>query len=364
MRRRLSALAAVALVLASAAPALAQTPDDDHEYDRDCMDEYGRDLCDPAVWGMIVGYFGLESAEAAQAKGQRGVRVFTIDGYSQDMPMVSILAPRLQEHGYLDQPALEVRALVRPDVPNAGSTRIGRAAWSWIEGDAKRLENLVAASPARQSDASLPLPRKPDAVALNGDIVVVSSCKHAWVTVTESLTKDGVIRRVRHACGDDMLYEVSLAFSGYALRGFPHCNHIDPATQRNDSTHLQSCLALQGDDGIAAAEVLNVIQGDDVRDIVDLANYLTPDAQLVWPGHAATKGPAEIAKAFADEFFSRSYFEAYRLEGAPERVAVSGVLERYTDDGLEMAAVEQTWRREAGNWRLARMTVAPFAPKR
>ena len=79
MRWGVSALMALALawmLSIASAEARAQTPDspeeqevEDEPFDRDCMDDYGRDLCDAALWSDIIASFELQPAEEVQQQG-------------------------------------------------------------------------------------------------------------------------------------------------------------------------------------------------------------------------------------------------------------------------------------------------------
>ena len=54
--------------------------------DRDCKDEYGRNLCEARLRDFIVRSFKLEPAESLPPTRAPQLRVFMIDGYSQDLP--------------------------------------------------------------------------------------------------------------------------------------------------------------------------------------------------------------------------------------------------------------------------------------
>ena len=367
MTCRSLALAVVAMACtlsATIAPALAQTTSEteqeedfeDEPFDRDCMDDYGRNLCDQGLWSEIVGTFGVEPAEPMQAQGWRGVRVFTVNGYSNDMPMVSVLATGFDKYGDPVRPVLEVRGQgYRAGAMTAVS--LAREAWDELYEAAERLQDLVAAAPERQSGTE-----KSSAPADSGEgRRVVMLCLHAWVTVTESLTGEGVTRRIRNACGDDPLFNASYDMSDRALRGFAHCNHIDPTTQRNGSTQLQSCLALDGEDKIASAEVMNLLS-ESIEDVADLADFLTPDSQLFLDSDARPLVGNAAAKALGGERFNEMDYSFYLFEGSADQVVVTSEFWRYRDDDkTELADVRHVWRRQGGQWRLAEITVGPLS---
>ncbi len=345
MRHCLSILAAACLALA-AAPALAQTPDTDDEddfvFDRACMDDDGRDLCDQGMWSKIVANFGLEPAELVQRAGFRGVRVFTVDGYGRDMPAITILTP-----GGARDPELAVHWETFRGAPTAHRARLSRIAPPDLWRLAADLQSLTATSPDRQ----------PTAEKLPDDRVVI--CLHAWVTVTESLTDSGVTRRIRNACGDDPLFDASYGMSGEALRSFPDCVRIDPANHRNESTILRRCFALDGPDPATAAEVLNLMDGE-IDDTIDLKAMLAPDVSLTRAGHSDVSGSAAVAEAFADPELTETSLYANHVTAEPGRVTASGYIQDYREDDLKAATMQLVWVRPGNDWRIGSIAIGPF----
>lgn len=356
MTWRISAVAGfmLALVLAPC-PAFAQesAEAEDRPFDRDCMDDYGRDLCDAGQWATIVSSFGLEPADAVRAQGWRGVRVFTVDGYSQDMPMISILSRGEGEYEMPLASVLDVRgvgAINGQGPPPA----LRRGAWMNLQFAALNLQELVAKSTERQSDA------RPVIAAVQGDGGVAEPedlviCLHAWVTVTESLTDTGVLRRIRNACGEDPLFDAGLDLSGQALRGFPHCNHLDPAYYRNESAQLSACLILVGEDRIAAAEVLSLVDGA----FDGLLEFLAPDVRWLDSSGDVMAGRPAVDAPFS-ELFEDAHFVVTEVVGDADGVVVSGLLARYVGDGIrETTAVRQSWRRRGDRWMLVELAPGP-----
>ena len=122
-----AALVISALPVAAAAQSSDPIEVVEPEFDCDCMDDYGRNLCDRARWSAIVSSFGIEPAERVQQQGWRGVRVFTVNGYSHDMPMVSVFNRGVDDYLPIE-PVLEVRSPVDPEDP-AGTAPLRREAW-------------------------------------------------------------------------------------------------------------------------------------------------------------------------------------------------------------------------------------------
>lgn len=338
---------AFALVL-EAGPTFAQEPPDveDLPFDRDCMDDYGRDLCDPGQWATIVSSFGLEPAEAVLAQGWRGVRVFTINGYSNDMPMISVLSREEGTNGLPRESVLEVRGAGGGD-----DLILRRGAWFGLQGSAAGLQELVARAPERQSARPLVDPAAQEELGMAEEDTIVI-CLHAWVTVTESLSNTGVVRRIRNACGDDPLFDTSYRLSAQALRGFPHCNHLDPANYRNESTQLLTCLILAGDDRVAAAEVLSVLDGAEPGNLIGSS---APDIRWLGPSGNVISGRGEVEAALSERFGS-AHFVVADVVGQTDGVVVSGSLERYVGDGVrEITPVRQSWRRRGDRWMLVEL---------
>lgn len=339
-----------ALALASG-PAVAQEPTETEErpFDRDCMDDYGRDLCNADRWAAIVSSFDLERAEAVQAQGWRGVRVFTVDGYSQDMPMVSILSRGEGEYEMPLESVLEVRGVRATDSETNPST-LSRNAWTNLRFAAENLQERVAESAERQSGAGPMGAVVQDEVggAEPEEIIV---CLHAWVTITESLTDKGVLRRIRNACGDDPLFDASFGLSAQALRGFPHCNHLDPAHYRNESAQLSACLILNGENRIAAAEVLSLVDGA----FDGLLEFLPPDVRWLGTSGDVISGRPAVEAPFSS-LFDAAHFVVTEVVGGADGVVVSGLVARYVGDGVrDTTPVRQVWRRRGERWMLAEL---------
>lgn len=361
----LKALAVAWMISAMGVPAFAQTPDsaeeqdvEDEPFDRDCMDDYGRDLCDAALWSDIIASFELQPAEDVQQQGWRGVRVFTVNGYSNDMPMVSVLATTFDRWADPVDGRLEVRGAVYRNGDKVIAPKLEREAWDGLYSTAEWLQELIAGSSVRQSDDE---PKPEPKQSENDDNDVISICLHAWVTITESLTDQGVTRRIRNACGDDPVFDASFDFSAHALRGFPHCNHIDPATERNQSTQLASCLALVGEDRIAAADLLNHLRGG-AHEIDGLLPLLGADFRLVLAGDSGPLAAAGALEVLQGPSFADMTFGRHQFEGGADRVFVVGEVWRSfpeNEDKTEVADLRETWVRSDGVWRLAEMTIGP-----
>lgn len=349
--RTLIGMAAAALVLTHAPESLAQNVNDDvvePAFDRDCMDDYGRDLCDPESWRRIVEAFGVESAEDAQANGWRGTRVFAVDGYSRDMPMISVLYADTDQYGSPLEARLEVRGALEGNRPAPSLTR---EAWFGLTQSTMRIAELAIAAPVRQSAGG-------DRILAGAEDEIIV-CLHAWVTVTEVLSDGGVVRRIRNACGEDPLFVAGYELSGQALRGFPVCNHLDPSNYRNESEQLYRCLILEGENQIAAAEVLNFLDGEIFDEASSITRFAVPDIQI-----SVASGETSLSEALGLDAARvvRLYTASVRAVGGD--VVARGIVHRYGDEDSNdfSADVQHVWRKTDGAWRLVEFNLGTWEP--
>lgn len=356
----LATFAAAVMLVANMVPAFAQTPETaqaeggDSEFYSGCDDEHVRRLCDKELWANAVAAFGLEPAELAQRKGIRGVRVFTFDAFSNDMPVVSILASGFDAEGEPENAELEVRRQTFRDEGKAGSKTLKRDAWPALYWRATDLQELVRASSEKEPETDATAQSPSD----DGREVVII-CTDPWGTVVESLTDEGVTRRIRQGCVDDALSDASWEMSARALRGFPYCNHLDPRNYRTESMQLQRCFSLQGADKIAAADVTNLFDAS-IETVADVGPYLAPDVRLTWADRARVSGAAAVSTALTDPAFKDFDLFAGYLAGASNRVVASGWIDKYIKHGFETADIEFTWRRRDNAWRITDIVIGHF----
>lgn len=353
-----AALAALNLLIA-ATPALAQAPDEDPiPVDPACIDAQARDLCAHGRWSEIVMRFGLEPAEIIQRKGLHGVRILMMDGYGGDLPVISILAEGSDEAGDPVNAKLDVRWQVYRG-EKAELSSLTREAWPNIYWGAIELQELVAEAPEEGPE---PATRSNPVDPANPDREIVTICLHPWTTITESIVETGVIRRIRNSCDDDPVHDASYDMARESLRGFPHCNHIDPKNERNHATQLRSCFGLDGVDKLAAAEVLN-LRAASIDTPADLAPWMSPGMRLTLPGGAVVSGPAAAAAALAGHpALKDTDLYTHNFAGEPGKVVVLSTFYRDVKgrDAYEEAFAYQVWRQHDVQWRLTELTIAPF----
>jgi hypothetical protein len=347
------ALAAILLaMMVLAGPAAAA----ERRFDRDCMDDYARDLCDPAMRARIRDAVDVAPAESLAASGVEGVRVFMIDGYSRDQPLVTIL--RAAD----GRTTLEVRA------PGDTPTVRGKAATDWQWEVAKTLTRVVTASPEK------PLPDPVPA----GQSQPLSMCLHAWVAVVEVLEAGGVTRRIRNACGDNPVFDGAFSLGGLAIGGLDRCEDLNANHYRNDWSRLFDCVRLRGESLYAAAQVINRVRegmfDDSDRAAAEtLEMAFATDAMVTWDGAPAASGRTAAAalwraKSVADKG-STLVLHVSIAEGAGETVRVTGELMQYSVEeggrlkGAQTAPFTQIWAPGRDyRWRITRWEVGPFRP--
>lgn len=334
----LTVLVGLAIQLPASAQPLAE--------EEACVADYGRVRCGLDEWDQVSEYFQLPDALQLQAEGWRGVRVYTIDGYSRLMPMVSVLwtgeaaddrdaSGRLEVRGVQTMTdAYVVRALER------------RAWWRAID-HAERALELAASAPAEL-----------DYTPMQDDEGNIFICLHPWSAVAEILTAEGVSRLRRGGCqSDELLFEVLFDFSDLALNGFGHCNYLDPDLHRNESARLSRCLDLEGQNLVGAAEVANIVDAIAYEQASDLGPLADPLFLLEWEQDPRLIG--DLARQRIETELVDSQFWSNLVSGDEGIVHVFGVLER----GEDRSAVRQSWRRDAtGQWRLFHMLVSPPTP--
>lgn len=310
-----------------------------------CLDEYGRDLCDPAVRSGIRERFGLEPAETLAREGVEGVRVFMVDGYSNDMPVMSVLRRGKQP------PVLEVR--VKGDEPKVMTAEPSL----WTQEVASSLGRLVRESPSRTAP--------PREAAKPGGKELPVICLHAWTTVVESLKDGKVEARFRRACGDEPIFDGAYTLATQALTAFPACQMLDPKQYRNDSARLVGCAALAGAVPQYAAEVRNRLGSpafsfSPQASRADVEALLAKDAVLEWPDQPALQGQTEIAAFWKASKIINPHIAM--VEADQSRVVATGQVRRRVGEEAQIARFTQEWVRENHLWRIRRWTVEPFTP--
>ena len=139
-RGRMKAILLAATILLTPAAAGAAEP----KFDRDCMDDYGRDLCDAKTLQAIRESFQAPPVETLAKDGWAGVRVYLVDGYSHDLPMVTIAR---KGDGPVEVETRALRPSAEPRVFRTGLGAWGAETAAEVGGHAIALAPSIAPSP-------------------------------------------------------------------------------------------------------------------------------------------------------------------------------------------------------------------------
>lgn len=350
---------AVLLFLLSAAPALAQT-DDGLPGPRECLDDNHTNRCDLQVQARVRALLGMASIEDEAASGAIVYRAFFVNGYGRDMPAI----------------AFERRPGQSPEVVIYGregrSTRapVSVEAWGEVVREARFADRVLAPLP-EPTDADRPAPP-------------ISICLHSWVQTVEiangpreRFIEEPVRRRTEDACGGALTTRYAFLLADLAVEQLPWCRRLDPDTERNSITQLETCLMLSGD-RVAAADLYAGRLADWRRPSAETIDYrvvrrylgintphtLTWGNQVVRAAHYSDRDVADfLAARFADH--PSLQFWPTSVEGLDaRRVVVRGRAEIVADDSQQSADYTQTWvwNESAFTWAVSDWTVEAFAP--
>lgn len=334
-------LTLAAMLLAGPPEAAAKQP----EFDRACMDARGRDLCRSEIFDAMRARVGAPSAESLARDGMEGVRVFMVNGYGVDQPMVAILWTGGAA------PVIEARIDRGEDRPST----ITLPGNHWHRATTGTLIRLVRISPSRQAVEQ--------GLNAKGELAI---CLHAWVAVVEAIEGGRVHRRVRNACGDEPIFDGAFQFATVALGVSEACSAVDADSYRNDWGRLAVCPAIVGPNvnGAAAIYQLSVgnILDDGLHPAGETTDSLAPGAIWRSPDETVT-GQAEVATAwrrFGAGAEARLWVRT--ATGKGPAVEVDGIVVRESGKLLCRAASRQSWRQTSGRWRLESWTLGPCLP--
>lgn len=329
----------------SAALAAAGPPTAAPKFDRACMDEYGRNLCDSELRADIRAKFGVPEAEALAAQDVSGVRVFLVDGYSNDRPLVSVLRTGEAE------PTLEVRVAGLGDKPMI----LSATPWRWAV--AQTLAKTAAAEPETA-------PSRPP-VSQTGNALTV--CLHAWVVVVEVIDEGKVTRRIRNACDDGAIFEGAYSLTTMALYAAPFCGELQLNAYGGDSSRLTDCALISGRERLSAVAVINrfksgtLVRDEQISQAV-LEDLFAPDAILTQDQEPDVLGPPAISARWRAVFHGKDrirFLSISGVAGEPGGVRVTGTIKTFrSESGRRVlqgeAPFTQDWRLVNRSWRIAR----------
>jgi hypothetical protein len=341
-------LAVLVFIVFAATPGAFAQPAADEVLYNNCDDDDGEDQCDADVQRRVRSMFEVQSIEELGSAGAQVRRVFFVDGYGSDMPVVSF------ERVPGESPRVEV------------SVR--------TFGDEERVVKMVALAPLPVWASVLrettyfdrtfaPLPPGPPSDEL-------SICLHSWVVTIEAAdpNEERPIRRsTQDACNDGLAVGAGFEMARHAYELLPHCNALDLNNYRNVVVLLAACALLEGD-RIAAAEATNRYEDlDGVYGEVrrqDFDDLLHENVRLDWPDEPTVNGVVDAAAYWTRHMNDHwRYARSFHGEG-PDRVTISGRLVQRSarDRDRQGAAFEQVWVRENGfDFRLLEMRVGAFS---
>lgn len=309
-----------------------------------CSDDRGRDICDPAVQARMREGLQAEPAEALARRGVEGVRVFMVNGYGADRPMVAVLwkgaaAPTIEAR--ID------RGEAKPSVLEfAGSPWTKETALTLI-----RLERKAKPQPPGFSKTP---------TADGGEEIVL--CMHAWVALIETMADGKVRRAVRDTCGEDAVFDGAFQLATQAINASEACRAVPTDGYRNDWDRLVSCPAIQGPNVNGAASVFELGGGDRFSleegkggDFLDL---LASDVSWQGPDGAAA-GPPAVSAAWS-RFAGASDQTAHWVRTATatgSQASVDGIAVRWTGDTACYAPSRQEWSLIGDRWLLKSWSV-------
>ncbi|ATI80638.1 hypothetical protein [Sphingobium yanoikuyae] len=261
-----------------------------------CNDDRGTDRCAGGSRAQQRRLYKVASTEDFANKQVQLVRAFFVDGYGQDIALVTFKrAPG-------EDLQVEVR-LPDPDGKLASPPLVGQlsgAAWTDIMASAGTFDRDL-----------VPLQKR------NGEL---SICLHSWVSTVEVVDENGRVRRkTSSACGGDSLVTAyAFKMASIAVASFSFCSTLSPEASRNDVTRLADCWRLRGDRAAAAQAYnrlhtrwfLNPNGTDFARSLYEL---FYDRAEIAWPGEKKVTGAASAAqlwtaKAGQDRFVPQIYF--------------------------------------------------------
>lgn len=325
---------------------------------RECSDDQGVDRCAPNVQAGVHDLYDVASVVDLVGAGTYARRVFFVDGYRNDVLLISVLRPPGRE------PYLEVR------IPRYGDT--GRE--PLVAPLSPRLWERIL-SQSEGVTRPLPAVASPD----EGEFKV---CLHAWVyTVemvdprrlapdTESRTLVAQAKSVTESpCDNGPVAQFASWLAETALDSLPQCAELDLDDYRNDAMLLNACAWLRGD-RFFAAQVLRAARplvdldgqgADRLQPIMDRETVLTLPEES--PGAGNSGAPERLAAWASSRGSLRLHLDDLHAVDA-ETAVLRGRFDTSSTQGdrwcQSRAVTEVRWSRRFGRPAIVAMEVGPF----
>lgn len=314
----------------------------------DCYDDNMTDRCDATVQREVRARFGLRSIEQLNAANIQARRAFAVDGYGNDLPVVSF------ERAPGEAPQVHVSVILAGD----GATRVANltapvslATWNDVLEQSRYFHRRLVEEPVPGEE---PLPP--------GHVRVPRMCLHSWVMTVEASDpgEDAPLRRAtQDLCNDGLVAPFAERAAALAFQALPACSGIKLEGGRTPIAGLSLCALLDGDT-MAAGEALN--QAMTLRAPSNASPLLIHDqAEIDWQGESVQGFAAYSAWS---RLLDRNLLQYERVSGrTSDTVSISGYIVEYerNSEGYprhRTARFEQGWVRENGfDFRLRTMRV-------
>jgi hypothetical protein len=323
---------------------------------KDCRDDDMVDRCDPEKQRQVRELFGVAAIEALAAEGARVRRAFYVDGYGNDMPVVTFARSPGRP------PGVTVTARVFAGEGKVRLVKMSQAireeVWDEVLRRGRHFDRRIAPEPPPPPKAGAAPPP-------------VNICLHAWVVTVEAgdpaSERPELRRATQDACDEGLAVDYGMELARLAVEAFPACRALDPENHRNDVARLQACALLEGDTPAAAA-VMNRFRDGPFGHLRESELGEGPPltvnspARLSWAGEEARGW-----KAALELWRKRAVGTAHQpgvFHGESEaRVRVTGHVRTSLGEDTRVAPFEQVWVKERGlgSWSIEQWTVGTFA---
>lgn len=334
------------IALLSADVAIAQNAIPDDALTSDCYDDNLTDRCDPENQRQRRDHYNLQSIEELAAANVQSRRIFYVDGYGRDMPVVTFerrpgRAPHVIVTASVAEEGGEVRVVEMRE-------QITFAVWRDVLSQTEQFHRPTMPTPPPTTDDGQQS---------------IRLCLHSWVMTMEA-SDPGQQQRVRaatqDACNEGFVSDPAFDLARIAYESIPYCRALDVSRYRNEVSLFSSCALLEGD-RIAAAQALNQSMKID-RGVLgsDIAQYLDARAELNWMGEVVM-GRAEVASLWTTHGIDRRFYLDRIVGESPDRVRITGVLIEDYEENARLADVEQIWtRQDDADFLLLSASVQPY----
>lgn len=308
----------------------------------DCYDDNLTDRCNAQGQRARRERHNLRSIEALAAANVQTRRVFYVDGYGREMPVVIFQ----RERGRSAEVVVSATTRDADDQPRIVEMRapITNAVWRDVVQRTQRF-------------AEVPSPRPADS-----EHVI---CLHSWVMTMEAADpgqRTPVRARTQDSCNRGGIREPAFDLARIAYDALPHCRALNRQHYRNEVSAFPTCALLEGDQ-LASAQAVNRFNDFQRLDEggVGASGFISTDAEMDWMGERV-RGSGDVASLWSREQLTRKFYFRRAVGESEDRVRVFGVVVEALDANARSAEAELVWTRTSGSdFTLASAIVGPFA---